>query len=445
MNTVPELQHINKLWQRRLDVVLAMEGWVAANLSLLVFVKPGVVGLRNPVERAEKGKASLYCHLLLGKTLHPGGSDPLFTDDEYLFDAGVFRDISLQKQLDLDRSGEFTSGGGGIGRNVSAFLVAMGGHKASINEDIDSAAAPLLSAVQTAYVPESAVAVIDRLRHELSSRYTLVIIDELIIGLILRYRCIGGFSSNQHASIQSQWGEAFGKMIECFASPLNHVFSDYYSVFEEDGVFGSRGNLLRSVNSETGVLLGPNEYEMNPPFEETILDKAASIVCNTFLAPKCSVRLVMFTPNWEDSGFFVRLNALIGSLGSGNACMYRPRLRYDHVDGGDPPVQSFVFVFVGRGCTPGEAAAFRARCEGVISSSIASGSASSGGWAYRSGGRGRGPLSPEEFRRISDSVAARNHESRGSGSREGRGGFRSLFTSTLERVDNLISCSDALY
>ena len=209
---------------------------MAANLSLFVFVRPGVVGLRNPAERAEKGKASLYCHLLLGKTLHPGGSDPLFTDDEYLFDAGVFRDISLQKQLDLDRSGEFTSGGGGIGRNVSAFLVAMGGHKASINEDIDSAVAPVLSAVQTAYVPQSAAAVIGRLRNELSPRCSSAIIDEHIIGLILRYRCIGGFSSNQHASIQGQWGETFGKMIECFASPLNHVFSDYYSVFEDDNV-----------------------------------------------------------------------------------------------------------------------------------------------------------------------------------------------------------------
>jgi hypothetical protein len=442
MNTVLELQHINKLWQRRLDVVLAMEGWMATNLSQYVFDRGGRVVGRNPHENVDKGRASLYCHLLLGKTLYPGGSDPLFTDDEYLFDAGVFRDISLQKQLDLDRGGEFTSGVGGIGRNVSAFLAEMRGRKASINVDIESASAPVLSAVHTAYVPESAVAVIDRLRHELSSRYTLVIIDELIIGLILRYRCIGGFSSNQHASIQGQWGKAFGKMIECFASPLNHVFSDYYSVFEEDGVFGSRGNLLRSVNSETGVLTGSGEYEMNPPFEETILDKAASIVCNTFSAPKCSVRLVMFTPNWEDSGFFVRLNALIGSLGSGNACMYRPRLRYDHVDGGDPPVQSFVFVFVGRGCTPGEAAAFRAKCEGVISSSIASGSASSGGWAYRGGGRGRGPLPPEEFREIRDSVAARKQESRGSGSRGG--GVRSLFTSTLERVDNLISCSDAL-
>jgi hypothetical protein len=365
---------------------------------------------------------------------------------------------------------------------------------------VDTDSAPLLSAVGEAYVRGSVVRVISALESSLSGRFPPEVVREHMIGLILRYRCIGGFESNQHASIQRGWIDTFPNMLECFASPLNHVFNDYFSVFEEDTVFGSKGNLLRSIKD--GVLPTragreePHDVEMNPPFEETILDKAADIVCNTFADIGCVVRLVMFVPNWTDSAFFVKLDELAKELP--HAVMEEKRLMYDNARGGVPPVDSFMFIFVGRGCTADQAAVFIAGCRKMMRGSLAFDAAArgwggggrwrggeqgrGGGWTVQGGRGGRGergrvvsggdsgstgyrvPDGGElgrggwavrggrEGRAISnDDVESIAHDlkrggggrARGGGAR-GRGdprreGFQSSFSTTLKRVENFVS------
>ena len=430
-SSVASLQYTNKLWQRRLDVVAAMERWMVPALSAYVFAKPGVVGRRDSAERAEEGREYLYCHLLLGKTLFPGGDDPLFTDDHHFFASdGSFIDISLQKQLDLDSGGAFVSGA-----SVGKFLVEMSRLRSLMAVGIDAAAVPVLSDVHGAHVRGNAIGVIESLRRRLIGSVGSEVADEHVIGLILRYRCIGGFSSNQHASIQAHWGALFPGMIECFASPLNHVFPDYYSVFADDSVFGGRGNLLLSVGG--GFLSGPNDFEMNPPFEETILDKAADIVCNTFRQRDCTVRLVMFTPNWSDSSFYRKLEELHRVSGPDRAFMREIRLSYAHVGGGTPPVKTYMFAFVGNGRGPVESADFIANCERMMELSSAHNNSSNRGgrgrgWAYRGGGGRGGHVSPEDFQVIERGVRVRG----------GGAGMRVSFTNILERVVDLATYSN---
>jgi phosphorylated CTD-interacting factor 1 len=59
-----------------------------------------------------------------------------------------------------------------------------------------------------------------------------------------------------------------------FASPLNHCLDNYYSVFEIDKLFGSKGNSLKKTHLSGG-------FEVNPPFIEETMEKTASMLINS--------------------------------------------------------------------------------------------------------------------------------------------------------------------
>ena len=179
---------------------------------------------------------------------------------------------------------------------------------------------------------------------------------------------------------------------------------------------------------------------MNPPFEETILDNAATVVCNTFSRSGCMARLVMFTPNWTDSSFYDKLYNLVGLSTPQYAATATEKLRYGHVSGGAPEVSSLMFVFVGGGHTPEQAADFIAKCMGVLVGSVVARRGQPppvDGWAYRGRGRGnRGGVSDVDFQSIARDVRGRG---RGVGGR-GRD-LKSEFVNTLNRVVDYVSIS----
>lgn len=87
---------------------------------------------------------------------------------------------------------------------------------------------------------------------------------------------------------------------EAFASPLNTFYSPmtcdfkYYSLFPSDSKFGSLGSFL-----ETDAV--PGNYEVNPPFIESILELAAK-KCIEIL--KLGGSLIYFVgPAWRDAKF----------------------------------------------------------------------------------------------------------------------------------------------
>ena len=218
------LQTANKLWMRRLRVVLYMEKWLGGNISRFSVEDRRT---RNAYECREKGKGYLYCHLLLGKTLFPNGSDPLFTDH-------YFDDISLWKQLEgisvEDGQEDFES------ENVHIFWETLKSVRISngVGETLVDVRNDTVIQLPHArrYVPSAASRTVEDIALNMYENVPKEIADEMIIGLILRYRCVGGFESNQHGSIPTNWRDEFPEMYECFASPLNHVFKKYYSVFK---------------------------------------------------------------------------------------------------------------------------------------------------------------------------------------------------------------------
>ncbi len=89
-----------------------------------------------------------------------------------------------------------------------------------------------------------------------------------MVGLVMRYKCIGGFSDNMHGSVPRAWNDALGvgKYVECLASLFNHKFERYYSMYEQYQIFGSLKNLFSMIR-QNGVMLPDNgKYKLNLPW-----------------------------------------------------------------------------------------------------------------------------------------------------------------------------------
>ena len=87
---------------------------------------------------------------------------------------------------------------------------------------------------------------------------------------------------------------------ELFASPINaHI--EYYSLFEVDKLFMSKGNLFANYHSiENGC------YEVNPPFIEKIFEETIEILFSILKTKTVTFLFVM--PNWTDSKAYITLD-----------------------------------------------------------------------------------------------------------------------------------------
>ena len=138
--------------------------------------------------------------------------------------------------------------------------------------------------------------VISRLRH-FSSQSNLSIQD--LIGLVLRYLCVGGLDDNLHASITQSGAEAMGPhCVECFASPFNHKFATYFSIFEEDRVLGSQGNFFKAIQEHNGALPTKfQRFEMNPPWINDVYERLVEIVDRS-LSTRSDLEIIVLAPQW---------------------------------------------------------------------------------------------------------------------------------------------------
>jgi hypothetical protein len=62
---------------------------------------------------------------------------------------------------------------------------------------------------------------------------------------------------------------------ELFASPINQYFDEYFSLFEIDKFFSSKGNALNYD------ILPDGSYEVNPPFLEETMEKISKSMLNS--------------------------------------------------------------------------------------------------------------------------------------------------------------------
>ena len=271
----------NKQWMRRLCVVMEMEKWVADNLK-----KKGEYDRfdRHNAALVDKGKEYFYGYLFWGRRKFPTSADPLFFDNEDI----VSDDGSLASQLEDGKYPEFI-------RKLNETIESK-----MKSGDVD---ADVTYGNVSCYVGPSNT-VIETLKDRLPEGCSK---DHEIIGLILRYRCVGGFESNLHGSVTADWGRMFDGYTECFASPLNHKFNIFHSVFDEDGVFGGSGDFFKMVGKNEGVLPS-GSYEINPPFHSTLLDQVAEIVDRSFRSNVENLKIVMIVPKWSHTNFIPKLD-----------------------------------------------------------------------------------------------------------------------------------------
>jgi hypothetical protein len=135
-------------------------------------------------------------------------------------------------------------------------------------------------------------------------------IDQNMIGLVLRGRCVGAFENNLHGSVSPQWSDILGGFVECFASPFNHKFKNYHSMFDEDIPFGSRGNFFAMVKRNRGILLDGN-YQMNPMWMNAMFDELARIIQKSVESNRdAMINAVIVAPAWKDANFQKAFNRI---------------------------------------------------------------------------------------------------------------------------------------
>jgi hypothetical protein len=265
--------------------------------DLVTWVKPR---LSARVRRWDKAGQYVYGHLCLGKMLFPGDEeDPLFTERYYV-------DEQMIEQIGGENYHEFR-------RNIVAKIGILQ------SREFDHDATWELS---TEGLRDNCTRVLQRLQNELCvqkgyrraplGEFPSEYVRQNMIGVVLRGRCIGAFDNNLHGSVQKHWQRILsplGEFYECFASPFNHKFDRYYSMFEEDRAFGSLGNFFTMVHRNNGILPHGN-YQMNPVFMNVMFEKVAEILANS-VRHQSRLFCIVVTANWTDAPFYGQLTRLL--------------------------------------------------------------------------------------------------------------------------------------
>lgn len=278
----------NKQWRFRKQLVKELENWVYENLN----TRHTAWGRKFDKKSSAAGKrrkATQYVieHLALGKMRYPlEETDPLFTEHQY-------KDESMQLQL---KPGLYPAFQKYVQRQLQR----------AVDFDPRHAAAVTWREV-SCDITERGLLQLQSLCDGLDDQ-----VDKMteMIGLMLRYQCMGGFTDNFHGSVPSSWGTVLDNFTECFASPFNHKFENYYSMFEQDRIFGSKGNFFRMIERNGGSL-PPGGYEINPPWMNAMYDRIAEIIEESILK-KNDIQVIIVGPNWKDTTWIPSLDMLLG-------------------------------------------------------------------------------------------------------------------------------------
>ena len=287
----------NKQWKYRLQLVEELSVWVKDHLNP-VHVKwnPRKVDKKGTeAGRIAKAHQYVYEFLAVGKMEFPvesaDVSDPLFTTSFYT-------DKSMELQLTPGAYEDFMA-------------TVKQKHKSLL--DFNPADHPSISWSDTQEgMSETTKQLLAKMRDDLIQQgYKDDEADEQMTGLVLRYKCVGAFSDNLHGSVPSDWLHILGETcVECFASPFNHKFHIYYSIFEQDRVFGSQGNFFAMMAKNDNVLPEHAIYEINPPWNNQMYETVHKILEKTLINKK-TVRVVIVGPNWTDTRWIPDINLVM--------------------------------------------------------------------------------------------------------------------------------------
>lgn len=96
---------------------------------------------------------------------------------------------------------------------------------------------------------------------------------------------------------------------ELFGSPINHYYDNYYSLFQLDRVFGSRGNFFTAPDSD----FRSGCFQVNPPFIDSLFTKTTCRILKLLEeaeAEGAHLTFIYIMPRWSD---FFTLNAVTDS------------------------------------------------------------------------------------------------------------------------------------
>ena len=83
---------------------------------------------------------------------------------------------------------------------------------------------------------------------------------------------------------------------ELFASPLNHYYTNYYSLFPSDKAFGSLGSFFSAPDSAFTVNGGC--FQVNPPFIDSVFTAVTQRVLRLLNTTKQPLTFVYIMPKW---------------------------------------------------------------------------------------------------------------------------------------------------
>ena len=188
----PVNEMTNYHWQERLNLIQVLAKWVCENLNpnTVKFEGSNSHLKKTRVEgRMAKAHQYVYEYLAVGKMFHPGEEfDPLFTLAEY-------QDESMKIQLAPGKYPEFQ-------KLVLETVLAM--HK-KIERNKETFEPVSWASLEKDMSKENLV-VMERLRGQIRAQdRSAEWVEQQMIGLVLRYKCMGAFSDNLHGSIPEIW------------------------------------------------------------------------------------------------------------------------------------------------------------------------------------------------------------------------------------------------
>lgn len=288
----------NKQWKYRLVLVDELAQWVVRNLKNK---SPSWGGRGRDKKSSAEGRKSkayqyVYEYLAVGKMEHPHEThDPLFT-------RGNYTDKSMLLQLNPGMYPRFIEQVSEKQRKLQLFRV----------EEEDTVEWEELEKTMTRATKD----LLAGIRTDMYSRWQesdSEWVNQHMIGLVLRYKCMGAFSDNLHGSVPGAWTDVLGQdFVECFASPFNHKFELYYSIYDQDKVFGSKGNFFSMIDcvEQQGMLPDDGMYEINPPWNNQMYEKVNQVLKKTLANGRC-IQAVIVGPNWRDTDWIPGLDKLL--------------------------------------------------------------------------------------------------------------------------------------
>lgn len=102
-------------------------------------------------------------------------------------------------------------------------------------------------------------------------------------------------------NVMTYLNTTFDCKTELFASPMNSLSENYYSLFEIDKQFGAQGSFFTEFEKDVSVSDSAiTTYQINPPFIGILFEKSSQIILNILRTTSNKLLFIYIMPDWTD-------------------------------------------------------------------------------------------------------------------------------------------------